>query len=152
VLDVSSALGQLSFTLERADGFSLGSGPREGARIYSEDIALARRRPTRLGFAFEKQVATLTYDHTAQTPPVRTTWAVVVPHWSLVSITALVPMGRLLVRTRTRRSAAGLCRNCGYDLRATPEKCPECGTAARSNCKQSDNQAPVFTKTAHPPD
>jgi hypothetical protein len=54
-----------------------------------------------------------------------------VPSWFLVALTAAMP-ARWLVRRRSarlrrRRAAAGLCTSCGYDIRATPGHCPECG-------------------------
>jgi hypothetical protein len=58
--------------------------------------------------------------------------AVVVPHWSIMLLTAALPLARLrgviATRRRTARAAGGRCVVCGYDLRATPGRCPECGT------------------------
>jgi hypothetical protein len=48
------------------------------------------------------------------------------PDWSLLPAFAVLPTFWLILRRR-RKPAVGVCSNCGYDLRATPERCPECG-------------------------
>lgn len=56
---------------------------------------------------------------------------VVFPHWLLCLPTAAVLL-RAAVRwgRRRRRRLRGWCIACGYDLRGTPDRCPECGVVS----------------------
>ena len=51
-----------------------------------------------------------------------------VPHWMLALAAAVLPAFWLRRHRRhLGRLTRGLCPACGYDLRASPERCPECG-------------------------
>ena len=59
-----------------------------------------------------------------------------VPYWCAALTFALLPAARLAgARRKRRRVRRGLCRRCGYDLRATPGRCPECGEEAAGVAK-----------------
>jgi hypothetical protein len=51
-----------------------------------------------------------------------------VPYWLPIGVTLLLPVSRWLYRQRrVGRAPILACSRCGYDLRATPDRCPECG-------------------------
>jgi len=58
------------------------------------------------------------------------------PQWIFVVAALFLPaVGAMRTRSRirrARRSSLSRCASCGYDLRATPNACPECGTPAAS--------------------
>jgi hypothetical protein len=54
--------------------------------------------------------------------------AVRIPHW-FVALLLIGPSARVLWKAHQfrRGASSGLCPGCGYDLRASKDRCPECG-------------------------
>ena len=60
------------------------------------------------------------------------------PDFWIAGVLAILPIAWGAVRIRRAyvllsRRANNQCLSCGYDLRASPTKCPECGTASSEN-------------------
>ena len=50
------------------------------------------------------------------------------PYWPLLVPFLVLPLVQCRARwRRARRRRTGQCVACGYDIRATPQRCPECG-------------------------
>jgi hypothetical protein len=77
--------------------------------------------PKALGFA---------YRHIPNFGTPRERYAIIIPCWFFAAILLIPPIvSRIRTTLRTRRAIRkDLCHHCGYDLRATPTRCPECGT------------------------
>jgi hypothetical protein len=58
---------------------------------------------------------------------------IMIPYALLIIATAFAPIRRVLGITRkSKRLESGLCVHCGYDLRGSALRCPECGTFPES--------------------
>jgi hypothetical protein len=68
---------------------------------------------------------------------------VVLPYWFVfIALAGTVAIPHVLRRARSlHRRRFGLCLTCGYDLRATPDHCPECGTVVQRPPASPDHPA-----------
>jgi hypothetical protein len=79
----------------------------------------------------DRRLLGVTVPHGPVTGPDADWWPWACPFWLLTLITGAVPVGRFwLTGTRRGQSGSMNCAHCGYDLRATPDRCPECGAVS----------------------
>jgi hypothetical protein len=121
---IVSSAGQLR--VSETDGFMLINGPTIVRRwSWSRDVPPATKLPdsflTRRGLLFA---------HVEEGGP-RHQWKtrlVGAPYWVPTSLFALFStLGLRRMHRNSRARVRGSCPACGYDLRATPDRCPECG-------------------------
>ena len=125
---LNSARGHFDIELDNNAGFAIPeqgltwtpwSGP-QGARDECMVILTVGHR-----FPMRMQFLGFTWG-----PPRGSQYVVTGAFWPLVLAAAMLPAWRLVSYGRHlihRRGRKGLCLECGYDLRATPDRCPECG-------------------------
>jgi hypothetical protein len=82
---------------------------------------LIRRVIATVGIVLALLLVVLTRPHSGS-------WLGFVPLWFLCATGAVVTFFEIRWKMRRRRwGRTGFCIECGYDLRATPDRCPECG-------------------------
>src|SRR5258706_3035630 len=103
---------RLGRTVRREAKWSYESVPPGGEFVFDTPITDARFA----GFSYRRGELEQYWD----------CCVVVVPFWAITLALAMLPAIRL--RKLRRRWSPGCCPTCSYDLRATPDRSPECGT------------------------
>ena len=138
---ITTGRGGVGVGRSRVTRKALPEGPRHPAPFWRTGKPVYPRWQPVGGVLVNHQAAGFQYYRSHATGSGRTSGLVlldeqgiVLPLGCLILIGAILPTLRA-VRVarhwrRCRPAAAGRCRVCGYDLRASPLQCPECGTPA----------------------
>lgn len=114
-----------------------GARPGEPSSVpyVARAVTMPAWRPpfTKFGYNYNRRDPTVLYVAYRQ---------VHVPHWMICGALAILPTLTLVRSVRRRvtsryRAQRGLCPRCGYDLRASPDKCPECGLRAPAGDREA---------------
>jgi hypothetical protein len=152
VADVGCAQGQIGFYLMSAptaftnyiESAQKGSKFRYSGFNWWSYPVQSSIAPRNFGFAIVRTHRTLPVyaDGTLALGPAATApsgpvhqspisnYSIVIPLWLPFILLVARPIWQLINlpgRKRRKRIIAGQCLNCGYDLRASPDRCPECG-------------------------
>jgi hypothetical protein len=117
--------GRLHFArlLPTADGSSQRRWELRSAEpdVWDYSARADARRPAVCGISYEERRLGRT----------RTLSRGAIPFSYLAALSAVTPVTWSILARRRRRTSrlAGACQSCGYDLRASPDRCPECGIA-----------------------
>lgn len=107
--------------------------PRPVARLRGPESAGVTHNWRALGFRFRRAVPAAATPQSGGRGTADHNISVGVPYWFLVLLTGAPPgwwfRRRWHERRRERRRRLGQCEHCGYDLRGSPQRCPECGLA-----------------------
>ena len=111
----------ISQSYARKAGWDSSFWPPEGEHYrFKADL----HRGTTMGFRYQRW-------HWQSTDLQADARIVTLPYWSLATASAILPAAMLWRWHRSRRARghipSGRCPSCGYDLWATPRRCPECG-------------------------
>jgi hypothetical protein len=124
-----AVLGDRRWTLVARRGvLRLWFSPADPAAVYQEGVAVGNAAGPEADTLF----AFLGFSVRSGSSPFRSV-VVEAPFWGVAAVMTILSLLwlRLVARQvrRRRRKKLGLCLECGYDLRASKERCPECGTA-----------------------
>ncbi|HWE93118.1 MAG TPA: hypothetical protein VG269_04025 [Tepidisphaeraceae bacterium] len=122
---VESVKGRIMIGAVRNAPRNFPRWPQDGRLLHTRDASTVtfyeRTRLERMGFDFKRFTSRRTGAGE---------WHLTIPWWFITLLDSAIAGLALAYRLRRKKlHGSGACRACGYDLRATPDRCPECGTA-----------------------